>query len=105
MVKKRMSSQKGSSTNRREAGEIERNTTETAPKGKLAYEIRLKNHLEPHWAEWFEGWTITNIENDEVILSCASTDHAGLHGVLDKIRDLHLTLISVKQISMDAPEP
>ena len=65
---------------------------------KYGYEIRLKNHLDQQWANWFDGWTITNIGNDEVILTCSVTDHAGLHGVLDKIRDMNLTIISVRQI-------
>jgi len=65
---------------------------------KYGYEIRLKNHLDKQWANWLDGWTITNIGIGEVILTCSETDHAGLHGVLDKIRDLNLTIISVQQI-------
>jgi len=63
----------------------------------LAYEIRIKNHLEMHWAKYFEGWIIENLENGEVQLTAANIDQAGLHGVLNKIRDLNLTLLSVKQ--------
>ncbi len=67
-------------------------------KGKNhCYEIRIKNHLDAYWADWFDGWTITNLENGEVILFCPDADHAAIHGVLDKIRDLNLTLISVRQ--------
>ncbi len=90
---------------RKEEGKIETTSDGSEVKRKHAYEIRLKNHLDQHWAVWFEGWTITNVGDDEVILSCASTDHAGLHGALDKIRDLNLTIIYVKQISPDTAGP
>jgi hypothetical protein len=66
-----------------------------ADKGKVLYEIRIKNHLEDRWAEWFDGWTITNLENGEVLLSRINPDQASIHGVLNKIRDLNLQLISV----------
>ncbi len=65
---------------------------------KHAYEIRVKNHHDTSWADWFERWTITNGENDEVIFFCPDVDLAALYGVLDKIRDLDLTLISVKRL-------
>ncbi len=91
----------GGSIYRGKEGESESETTDKASKDRFAYEIRLKNHLDLHWSEWFDGWMMTNIEHDEVILTCSSADHAGLHGVLDKIRDLNLTLISVKRISPD----
>lgn len=103
MVKKRINSPKGSNADRREEGKVEPKTSGTVSDRKFAYEIRLKNHLNQRWAEWFDGWTITNVEDDEVILVCTSTDHARLHGALDKIRDLNLTLISVKRISLDLP--
>lgn len=60
-----------------------------------SYEIRVKDHLDTYWFEWFEGWEITNLENGEVLLSSSRVDHAALHGVLNKIRDLNLTLLSV----------
>ncbi len=63
-----------------------------------AYEIRVKDHLEKHWLVYFSGWSIENQENGEVILKIAKIDQAGLHGVLNKVRDLNLTLLSVRQI-------
>ncbi len=69
---------------------------------KHSYEIRIKNHLDASWADWFDGWKITNFENGEAIFSCPDADHAALHGVLDKIRDLNLTLISVRQVDPGA---
>ncbi|MHB8134969.1 MAG: hypothetical protein ACYDH1_12195 [Anaerolineaceae bacterium] len=62
-----------------------------------AYEIRVKDHLEKHWLSFFSGWSIENLENGEVLLKIHNIDQAGLHGVLNKIRDLNLTLLSVQQ--------
>jgi len=62
-----------------------------------AYEIRLKDHLEKHWSTYFTGWSIENLENGEVLLKAANIDQAGLHGALNKIRDLNLTLLSLRQ--------
>lgn len=63
--------------------------------GSVGYQIRVKDHLETYWFEWFEGWTVTNLENGEVLLQSAAVDQSGLHGALNKIRDLNLTLLSV----------
>ncbi len=60
-----------------------------------SYEIKIKDNLDQCWNEWFEGWTITNLENGEVLLQKSGVDHSELHGVLNKIRDLNLTLIAV----------
>ncbi|MCZ7554202.1 MAG: hypothetical protein M5U05_16755 [Anaerolineales bacterium] len=62
-----------------------------------AYEIRVKDHLEEHWSTYFIGWSIENLENGDVLLKAVNIDQAGLHGVLNKIRDLNLTLLSVRQ--------
>jgi hypothetical protein len=61
----------------------------------VSYEIRVKDHLDTYWYEWFEGWSITNLENGEVLLQSGKVDQAKLHGTLIKIRDLNLTLLSV----------
>jgi hypothetical protein len=62
------------------------------------YEIRVSNHLDSHWSAWFEGWTITNLENGEVLLSCSNVDQSMLHGALNKLRDLNLTVLSVLRV-------
>ena len=62
------------------------------------YEIRLKGHLNNRWAEWFEGLTITQEENGETLLSGPVVDQAALHGLLRKVRDLGLPLVSVIQV-------
>ena len=59
------------------------------------YEIRLKGHLAERWAGWFDGLTITLEENGDTLLSGPVVDQAALHGLLKKVRDLGLPLISV----------
>ncbi len=62
-----------------------------------AYEIRIKDHLDTYWFSFFSGWAIKNLENGDVLLTIPNIDQAGLHGVLNRIRDLNLTLLSVQQ--------
>jgi hypothetical protein len=62
------------------------------------YEIRLKGHLDAKWADWFDGLTITRADNGETLLRGPVVDQAALHGVLRKVRDLGLPLVSVNQI-------
>jgi len=64
------------------------------------YEIRVSDHLSTHWFAWFEGWEITNLEDGEVLLRSSTVDQSGLHGALNRIRDLNLTLLSVSMISI-----
>jgi len=63
------------------------------------YQIRLKGHLGPQWAAYFDGFTLTNSENGEALLTGMITDQAALHGVLAKIRDLGLPLLSVNRLA------
>jgi hypothetical protein len=62
------------------------------------YEIRLKGHLDDRWAEWFEGLTLTREDNDETLLTGPVVDQAALHGLLRKVRDLGMPLLSVIRI-------
>ncbi len=59
------------------------------------YEIRLKGHLNNRWANWFEGLTITLEDNGDTLLTGPVIDQAALHGLLKKVRDLGMPLISV----------
>jgi hypothetical protein len=61
------------------------------------YEIKIEGHLDPRWAEWFVGMTLTQLEGDGTLISGQLPDQAALHGLLERIRDLNLTLISVKR--------
>jgi hypothetical protein len=77
-----------------EADQIDRDQTSSEEN----YEIRVKGHLEEWWSDWFDGLVLTNLENGEVAITGQVEDQAALHGLLAKIRDLNLTLISVKKI-------
>ena len=67
-----------------------------------AYEIRVKGHLDQHWSAWFDGMSITNVENGETIISGSLPDQAALHSLLVKVYNLNLTLISVSRIERDS---
>src|SRR5215210_680365 len=65
------------------------------------YEIRIKGYLDDRWADWFEGLTITRENNGETLLTGQVADQAALHGLLRKVRDLGLPLISVTRVQTD----
>jgi len=62
------------------------------------YVFHIKGHLPSDWSDWFEGLTISHHEEDDTLLSGKVADQAALHGILAKIRDLNLTLISMRQL-------
>ena len=62
------------------------------------FEIRLKGHLDTRWASWFEGMSITLTEDGATVLTGPVADQAALHGLLKKVRDLGLLLISVNRV-------
>jgi hypothetical protein len=68
------------------------------------YEIRLKGHLDEHWSEWLGGLTVTYDEQDNTLLAGPVVDQAALHGLLKKVRDLGLPLISINPIQADSEE-
>jgi len=63
-----------------------------------SYQIRVRGHLSSRWTEWFDGLTIENQPNGEALIYGPVVDQAALHGLLVKIRDLNLSLISVNRI-------
>ncbi len=71
---------------------IEKRVTMTA-----VYHIRVEGHLDPSWSEWLEGMAIGLLENGQTLLSGPVADQAALYGLLAKIRDLNLNLLSVEK--------
>lgn len=65
------------------------------------YKIRIKGHLDKRWADWFDGMTITPADNGDTVLTGPVVDQAALHGLLRKVRDLGMPLISVGPIKSD----
>ncbi len=62
------------------------------------YELRLKGHLDDKWADWFDGLTIMREDNGETLLTGPVVDQAALHGLLRKVRDLGMPLLSVSRV-------
>jgi hypothetical protein len=62
------------------------------------YEIRLKGHLDSRWTAWFDGLTLTQDNDGTTIIHGPVADQAALHGLLQKVRDLGLPLVSVTQV-------
>jgi len=73
----------------------------TAPGQPPVYQIRLAGHLGNDWADWFEGLTLTLEDNGETLLTGPVLDQAALHGVLRKVRDLGMPLLSVICVKPD----
>jgi hypothetical protein len=70
----------------------------TDPGQPMVYQIRIKGHLGSQWTDWFEGLTITLEDNGDTLLTGPVIDQAALHGLLKKVRDLGLPLVSVSPL-------
>lgn len=66
------------------------------------YHIRVSGYLDDDFADWFDGMTLSHSTDAETSLTGAVADQAALHGILARIRDLNLTLLSVTRL-MDEP--
>jgi hypothetical protein len=64
----------------------------------MVYQIRIKGHLGPGWTDWFGGLAVTPTEGGETLLTGPVVDQAALHGLLRKVRDLGMPLISVIRV-------
>ena len=69
------------------------------------YEIRIRGHLADRWAGWFEGLTITLEDSGDTLLSGPVVDQAALHGLLRKVRDLGMPLLSVIRVESNQADP
>ena len=79
----------------------------TNPGQPTVYQIRIKGHLGSQWTDWFDGLTITLEENGDTLLTGPVVDDAALHGLLKRVRDLGMPLLSVNRVEprqVDAPD-
>ena len=67
------------------------------------YEIRFKGHLDPSWSAWFDGLTLTHEASGETLLAGPLPDQVALYGILEKARNLNLTLVSVCEVPTIPP--
>lgn len=63
--------------------------------GSSGYEIRTQGHISDRWSDWFEGMSLVHQPDGTTVIRCPALDQAALHGLLAKVRDLGLALISV----------
>ena len=76
----------------------------TGPQHNLGrYEIRLKGHLDSRWTAWFDELTLSHDSDGTTTIHGLVADQAALHGLLQKVRDLGLPLVSVTQVKPDQP--
>lgn len=68
-------------------------------------EIRVRGHLEPRWSDWLDGLTLTHQDDGTTVIEGPVADQAALFGVLHRLRDLALPLISILHIDPSAPYP
>jgi hypothetical protein len=73
------------------------------PDELLVYQIRIEGHLGHQWTDWFGGLSITQEDNGDTVLTGPVVDQAALHGLLKKVRDLGMPLLSVNPIVPDHP--
>ncbi len=80
-------------------------TPKTNPGQPMIYEIRIKGHLGRQWTDWFGGLTTTLENNGDTLLTGPVVDQAALHGLLKKVRDLGMPLVSVIQVQFHETQP
>ena len=75
--------------------------SESDPGQPMVYQIRIKGQLGRHWTDWFGGLTLTTLDNGETLLTGPVVDQAALHGLLRRVRDLGLPLLSVIRVEAE----
>ena len=78
--------------------------TQTEANKAMVYHITIKGHLDGQWSGWFDGLAISPLENGETLLSGPVVDQAALYGLLRKVRDMGLPLLSVHYVSSSESE-
>jgi hypothetical protein len=71
----------------------------------LQYDIRIRGHLDDRWADWFDGLTITLEDDGNTLLSGQVIDQAALHGLLKKVRDSGMPLVSINRVQFNESHP
>jgi hypothetical protein len=74
------------------------NSSDSDPDQPMAYQIRIKGHLGHEWTDWFGGLAITLEDNGDTLLIGLVADQAALHGLLRRVRDLGMPLVSVSPV-------
>ena len=99
-------------TSKQPGDSIQVGSSEGSPMNKIStadgagrYEIRLKGHLDNRWATWFDGLTLTTCSDGTTTIRGLVVDQSALHGMLQRVRDLGLPLISVTRVAPDQPDP
>ena len=77
--------------------------TVSHPHGPSRYEIRIKGHLSPRWATRFDGMTLTALADGTTVIEGSIVDQAALHGLLNRLGDLGLPLLSIAQVDPATP--
>jgi hypothetical protein len=82
----------------------ERPTSTPRPPETGRYEIRLTGRLDEHWTAWFDGLIVSHESDGNTVISGEVVDQAALHGLLQRVRDLGLPLVSVRRVDIDQPD-
>jgi len=83
----------------------QRHTSRPGSREAGRYEIRLTGHLDPRWTLWFDGLTVRRESDGTTVISGQVADQAALHGLLQRVRDLGLPLVSVTPVEADQHHP
>jgi hypothetical protein len=75
------------------------------PGQPMVYEIKIEGHLDSEWAAWFGGMTLALEDNGDTLMTGPVIDQAALHGLLKKVRDLGIPLVSVKRVNPGQANP
>ncbi len=70
----------------------------------MRYEIRVQGHMGQQWSRWFDDLTVEQLDDGSTCLRGTLPDHAALYGLLDKVRDLGMTLLSVQHVDANEEE-
>jgi hypothetical protein len=76
-----------------------------SPCAPVCYELRIEGHLDQHWSPWFGGLAITHDDDGTTTLRGVVTDQSELHGLLAKVRDLGVPLLSVTPLDIRSRRP